>query len=828
MIRGLVAGCLLLLVTIQSAQAQPPTPSTAATGTISGTVIDQTGAVVPGATITVDGTGGRFSDVSGGSGEFSFSGLASGTYDVAVSLLGFSQQTERNVIVADQPVVLPPITLSTADLNETVIVTASRTETTLIDAPATMSIISADVLASSPSQNYGDLLRSVPGINAVQLSARDVNLTSRQATSSLSNTQLVLLDGRSIYLDFFGLVLWDFLPTNLADIKQIEVVRGPASAVWGANALTGAVNIITKPPRETVGTTVVLNAGGFGRGAGSTAGHGPGALFGGNASVAQAPNERWSYRVSAGYFNSEALPRPVGRIPLISDPRVPGAIIGGAMYPSDATGPAGTSFPNAGTSQPKFDIRVEQEIADGQITYSGGVAGTAGIIHTGIGPFDIQPGSTMSYGRVAYNRNGFRVSSFVNYTTAEAPNLLLPDPATGRPLQLDFTTPTFDVEISDTRVATRRHLLTYGGNARRNNFDITIAPDARDRTEFGGYFQDEIFLDRFRVTAGARIDKFGNLSDPVFSPRLSATFKAAPQHALRASFNRAFRSPSVVNNYIDLRIVTPVDLSGLAPVLPPALQPLVASPFPLLVNAVGSKLPIAGVPQEELTQSALTAYEVAYTGTVLTGTTVSAAFYVNDLDDDINFTQLPNSRDPYTAANPPPGWQLPPSLLTVLAAQGIFLPRTAFTYLNLGPVRQKGLELSLDQRLSDTSSAFVNYSWQAKPKILDSDNPFPPVELALPPTHRFNAGLNINGRRYVASAAVNYSARALWSDVLTSAYHGFTDTYTLVNGSVGRRWSDGAITTSIKATNILNKDIQQHIFGDILKRSVTAEVRFSY
>ncbi len=63
----------------------------------------------------------------------------------------------------------------------------------------------------------------------------------------------MLLDGRSIYLDFFGIVLWDFLPTNLTDIKQIEVIRGPASAVWGANALTGVVNIITKSPREAPG-----------------------------------------------------------------------------------------------------------------------------------------------------------------------------------------------------------------------------------------------------------------------------------------------------------------------------------------------------------------------------------------------------------------------------------------------------------------------------------------------------------------------------------------------------------------------------------------------
>ena len=116
-----------------------------------------------------------------------------------------------------------------------------------------MRVVTAQELASSPALNYGDVLRKVPGLNVVQLTARDINVTSRQATSTLSNSQLVLLDGRTVYLDFFGIVLWDLLPANMSEIKQIEVIRGPASAVWGANAMTGVVNIITKSPREAPG-----------------------------------------------------------------------------------------------------------------------------------------------------------------------------------------------------------------------------------------------------------------------------------------------------------------------------------------------------------------------------------------------------------------------------------------------------------------------------------------------------------------------------------------------------------------------------------------------
>src|SRR5262249_31819525 len=198
-----------------------------------------------------------------------------------------------------------------------------------------------------------------------------------------------------------------------------------------------------------------------------------------------------------------------------------------------------------------------------------------------------------------------------------------------------------------------RQVFTFGGNVRRNNFDITIAPAAENRTELGAYVQDEIFLDPVRLAIGGRVDKFGNLADPVVSPRLARDLRVAPDPSIRGAVNRAFRSPSVINNYLSTKIVAPTDLSGLAPLLPPPLAPIVARPFPLVVNAVGSKIPINGVPQAELTEESLTAYEIAYTASIGRAT-ATAAFYVNDTDHNINFVQLPANLEPYTAQNPPP------------------------------------------------------------------------------------------------------------------------------------------------------------------------------
>ena len=112
---------------------------------------------------------------------------------------------------------------------EIVVVSGSRVEEKLINTAATMSVITAPTIEMAPTQNFAELLRSVPGLNITQVSARDINVTSRAPTGTLATGQLALLDGRSLYQDFFGFVMWDFLPVNLNEIKQVEVVRGPAS-----------------------------------------------------------------------------------------------------------------------------------------------------------------------------------------------------------------------------------------------------------------------------------------------------------------------------------------------------------------------------------------------------------------------------------------------------------------------------------------------------------------------------------------------------------------------------------------------------------------------
>jgi outer membrane receptor protein involved in Fe transport len=690
---------------------------------------------------------------------------------LAIAFPVFAQGSAQQQPAAQDPE--KPVTFE-----EQVVVTASRSEEQLVNAPAAVTLITAGTIENSPATNVGDLLRAVPGINITQVSARDINITTRGATSTLATSQLALVDGRSIYLDFFGMVMWDLVPTNPHEIKQVEVVRGPASAVWGANAMTGVVNVITKTPRELAhdgGNTVTIGFGGFNRDV-TGRDENAGTLFYVNGSHARALDDRWSYKLSAGYFTQDALPRPTGSLP------------SGTPYPS---------FANTGTSQPKLDGRVDYDMMDGgRISVAAGVAGTEGIIHTGIGPFDVDSSSRLGYATVRYSKGGRRVAFFTNLLHGDAANLLTLGPG-GLPIDLAFDTKTFDVEAGDVYAIGTRHALSYGGNFRRNTFDISLAPASEDRNEGGAYIQDEIFLnDQFRWVIGGRIDKFSSIDSAVFSPRTTFMYKPQGDQTFRVSFNRAFRAPSLINNHLDVTILTPVPLPGVG---------LFAFP----TQATGNP---------DLEEETLTAFEIGYTGVVLPRTMASFSVYWNNTEGSIGFTPVAF----YSSTAPPPNWPLPP----------MFVPPNAlpsrFTYLNLGTVKDKGIELGVDTAINAFLNVFANYSYQWMPEIEDFPVGVTINDVNWPAKNRFNAGFNFTYNKWLGNVAVSYTDEAYWQDVLDARFAGTTDAFTLVNGAVGYRWLNEKVVTSLKVTNLGNTEAQQHIFGDVIRRQVVGEVRLGF
>ena len=684
---------------------------------------------------------------------------------------------------------------------EQVVVTASKTEEQLVNAPAAVSVVTNETIQNSPANNVGDLLRAVPGVNVSQTSARDINITARGATSTLSTSQLALVDGRSVYLDFFGMVMWDLVPTNPNDIKQIEVIRGPASAVWGANAMSGVVNVITRSPREIAATAAnqfTVGVGAFNRnvtgvnaaGTGVTSDQSTGSLFYVNGAHAEAVNQHWAYKVTAGFLTQDPLPRPIGVIPnIFKTPYQP--------------------FANVGTSEPKFDTRVDYDITGGgTVTLEGGIAGTGGIIHTGIGPFDIDKGSRLGFLSTKYQRGGRRVAFFTNLLNGNANNLLART-VTGQPLPLAFNTKTFDVEANDVHAFGTKNVVSYGGNYRHNTFDISLAP-GNPRNEGGAYAQDEIFInDHFRWVVGGRLDKFSSIKNAVFSPRTTFMIKPNAANTFRLSFNRAFRAPSFINNNISTSILNSVNLSAVAPL--PQLSPFV--------------FPISAFGNPDLKQETLTAYELGYTGTIHQRANVTAAVYWNNTENGIYFTPIKF----FGPTNPPPGWPLPPAVLALLALNNppVILPQS-FTYLNYGKIHDKGIELGVDGDATREVHLFANYSYQWMPTIADFPAGTGITDINWPPKNRFNAGFDFSHARLLGNLMVNHTDSAYWQDVLDVRFAGTTKPYTTLNGAIGVRWAKNRVVTSVKFNNLGNQEVQEHIFGDIIKRQVVGEVRVDF
>jgi len=643
-------------------------------------------------------------------------------------------------------------------VEETIVVTASRNKQNLHEAPVAVTVMDARDLKKIPAHNFGDVLRNVPGLNVSQMSARDIEVTGRTASSDLASSELVLLDNRSLYLDFFGFVMWDYVPVNPNEIERVEVVRGPGSAVWGANAMSGVINLITKSPKQMVGTDVMVGGGGLGT-AYANVDHA--AVFG-----------KLGYRVSGGYYRQDPYPRPTGLIPGTS-----------TAYPP---------FKNQGTKQPRVDLRVDYDQSDSTTwSYSAGYSGTSGIMHSGIGPFSIDSSSHLSYVKADWMHRAAHVEVFGNFLNGSADNLLTRG-IDGRPLHFAFDSKTYDIDLSNTTVLRGRHILTYGANARRDNFDLSIARLGGSRQQYGAFIQDEMHLSPdLTWVLGTRFDNIDPIGS-VVSPRTSLLFSPTPESTFHISFSRAFTAPSLVEDYLDINIVNQIDLP--------------TGPYSFPTRVLGN---------ENLKEQRLDAYEIGYVGTFANGLTFTAAAYRNVSKDSSNF--FPNSF--YSAQNPPPGWPLPVQYLEFAPLDQ--LP-AGYTYRNIGKFVDKGVELSLNKRSAGPWSWFVNYSFQDTPEVRG----IPADEVNIPPTSRANLGLSYDGRTFFANTNVNYQGKAVWRDVLDSRYWGPTDPFTQVNLSFGVHLFDGKATASVIAQNLFNARVQQHVFGDIISRRVTAQLSF--
>lgn len=155
------------------------------------------------------------------------------------------------------------LNLSLEQLSNIEVTSVSKRAEKAREAAAAIFVITPDDIRQSGATAIPELLRMVPGLNVAQSGSHQWAISSRGSNDQFSNKLLVLIDGRTVYTPLFSGVFWDVQDTPLQDIERIEVIRGPGATLWGANAVNGVINIITKKAKDTQGTLASASFGSF-------------------------------------------------------------------------------------------------------------------------------------------------------------------------------------------------------------------------------------------------------------------------------------------------------------------------------------------------------------------------------------------------------------------------------------------------------------------------------------------------------------------------------------------------------------------------------------
>lgn len=404
-------------------------------------------------------------------------------------------------------------------LREETIVTANWREQPISEAPSNVYVISAEDIRQSGATDLPTLLRRVPGLSVIEMSGGDFNVSARGDNQQRANRMLLLIDGRSSYVDTQGLVPWKTLPVSFLEIKQIEVLKGPASVIYGFNAFDGVINIITKDPQDMKGTTLQAGAGEYGTV--RTA-----AIHGGKAGDL-------GYRLSVGHDQQQQW-------------------------------------------RDRNALAFRADRFNGQMNYllnSGGMVQVeGGVIDANRADFSsgdilrVNSPYTLSYTRVGYERADFfvRASWSQNNLTAsnETVPLLAPfvvsSDKNGNPLNIPFLTNTYDVASQYIQAIGSTHRVTLGANYRHNTLSGTSVSGLSQEDRFGVYLQDEWrLLQAVTLTAGVRMDTHSEIH-PTYSPRVALIYAPHPNHTLRLSGSVAYKPPTLFETNADIRTTTTI------------------------------------------------------------------------------------------------------------------------------------------------------------------------------------------------------------------------------------------------------------------------------
>lgn len=392
---------------------------------------------------------------------------------------------------------------SIEDLMNIQVTSVSKKEQTLSRTAAAVFVITQEDIRRSGASNIPDLLRVVPGMDVAQIDSNTWAISARGFNEEFSNKLLVMVDGRSVYTPTFGGVFWDTLDMPIEDIERIEVIRGPGGTSWGANAVNGVVNIITRKASETKGGLIVAGGGNLDQGSGTLQYGSP---------LGNSTN----YRIYAKYFDQAQLPNL-----------------------ADQSGGDGWHMLRGG-------FRVDRSLfSRDNVTLQGDLYG--GREGEGILSF----GSTAASETQASLGGGYFQTIWNHaYATGSNTTLQITYDRYVRNLPFRDRRSTVNVDFQDHFEWGSRQDFVWGGdyrytNHRSNSASVSYVPSDNIRQLFGSFVQDEIAVapDRFYLTLGIRLEH-NEYTGLIALPDVRAAWQLNGHDTLWASVSSAKRTPS--------------------------------------------------------------------------------------------------------------------------------------------------------------------------------------------------------------------------------------------------------------------------------------------
>lgn len=518
-----------------------PSPAAAQqSAVITGTVTDaESGRPLQAAQVSIIGSDGR-GGLTNAQGVYRIE-VEPGTYSVAVVLIGYAEERVEGVRVGSGETRTLDIELeSRAQVLNPLVVTASRREEKALESPSTIVTIGAERIEERAALSPVEHVKGLPGVDVSQTGLTQSNVVTRGFNNIFSGALLVITDNRYAHVPSLRFNAYNMIPTTSSDIERMEVLLGPAAALYGPNSASGVLHIVTSSPLDDQQSVI------------SVAG-GQRDVFQGHFRTAFNTTESSALKVSGQYFQgSDWEFRDPAEVEARED-----AIAGGADPDTLRVG-ARDFDSERWSGELRWDWRPGE---DTEVILSTGLNNLASSVElTGVGGGQADDWM-YQYAQARFRTGRLFAQAFLNRSDAGDTYLL----RTGQPI----------VDKSELWAAQVQHGFALGESQdfiygvdlsfTRPKTEGTITgrnEDDDDINEIGGYIQSQTQLaDQVQLVAALRLDDHNRLQDLIWSPRAALVFNPAEEQSFRVSYNRAFSTPTTNNLFLDL-VAARIPLGG--------------------------------------------------------------------------------------------------------------------------------------------------------------------------------------------------------------------------------------------------------------------------